>query len=463
MAVFLVLVGLVILLVLWKNGFFRKFRGIYREAEPHRKKGPVPDGGNNVISVEEPGVLAGEVPIPEWRASWYARWDEVTPRHRKFYRYWKRHLEKGDFIDIGENTGYVFMYMKLAINRFKKDRDINHLRERFERLYSAYGEKKGVHHFLCGWLSHAYLFLGDYDSAWSIVKDMGFYDCVDISHVIFFNKKCGGVSIDGEAVMNMLKDNHYVLTDFGEEHHKEIANVATDFLSHYHKKHGKNLIEDVYARFASSSLTEEDSEPSYTKIIPLFGSPCPVMRSNREISKELMYDMCSAISTPEHLRAQEIRYPAIPPRMEEAISRVLRKIVRECENIVREQKGLPRVGEGWLSEMELFRKLCESFPNEQVIHHARLAWLGRQHLDVYFPARNVAVEYQGAQHQHPIDLFGGEKAFKEQQERDMRKRLLCEKHGCRLIYAYPGYDVRDIESQIRQGYSDEDTTHVKRG
>ena len=441
LAIFLILVLLVGFIILWRNGFFRKVLGIYRESETGNKRSRNINGKRDIATAREPVFLAGKVEIPEWRATWYARWDEVTPRHRTFYEYWKEHLEKGDFINIGDNVGYIFMYMKLVINQFKKDKNIENFRERFHRLQRAYGEKKDVQTLLGGWLLHAYLFLGDYAGAWNSRKDMGYYDSLDISDVVFFDRQCGGVSIDGQAVISILKSNTAILTEFGKEHQREIANIATSFLNSYHEKHDKNLIVSLHERFASVSSSEEAKQSKYTKVFDLFDFPGPSIHSDNEFSM-------GAIKPASEW---DIHYSAVPQTIEAGIKGVLRTVVRECENIVREEKGLPRVGEGWISETRLFKDLCVSFPNERVVHQARPAWLGQQHLDIYFPARNVAVEYQGAQHERPIEFFGGEEAFKKQQERDRRKRRLCEEHGCRLIYAYPGCDISDIERQIREG------------
>ena len=76
----------------------------------------------------------------------------------------------------------------------------------------------------------------------------------------------------------------------------------------------------------------------------------------------------------------------------------IKRIVRECENTVREEMDLPKIGEGWISETELYYQIKKAFPREIVIHHGRPAWLGRQHLDVYLPKKNIAIEYQGNQH-----------------------------------------------------------------
>ena len=88
-----------------------------------------------------------------------------------------------------------------------------------------------------------------------------------------------------------------------------------------------------------------------------------------------------------------------------------RSLARKAENMVREDAGLPRVGEGWLSETRLFYELRDAFPEQTVEQHASPEWLGRQHLDVYLPEIAVGVEFQGAQHDGPVDFFGGPEAY----------------------------------------------------
>ena len=106
-----------------------------------------------------------------------------------------------------------------------------------------------------------------------------------------------------------------------------------------------------------------------------------------------------------------------------------RSLARKAENMVREDAGLPRVGEGWLSETRLFYELRDAFPEQTVEQHASPEWLGRQHLDVYLPEIAVGVEFQGAQHDGPVDFFGGPEAYEAVQKRDARKLRLCKRHG----------------------------------
>ena len=134
--------------------------------------------------------------------------------------------------------------------------------------------------------------------------------------------------------------------------------------------------------------------------------------------------------------------------LENIIRKFLDVIFSAWDNDFRVSKGLPKIGDGWISETELYHKLRDKFNKTEVIQHARIDWLGRQHVDVYFPKHKIGVEYQGAQHDRPIEFFGGEEAFKKNQERDERKRVLFAQNNAHLIEVRPGYDFEDLVFQI---------------
>lgn len=122
--------------------------------------------------------------------------------------------------------------------------------------------------------------------------------------------------------------------------------------------------------------------------------------------------------------------------------------LRDAENVVREDIGLPHVGEGWIEETRLYYLLKQRFSSETVDQHASPDWLGRQHLDIYMPERRVAIEYHGLQHDRPVAHFGGERAFRQTVERDKRKARRCHEHGVQLVVVRPGYSLDDVISSI---------------
>ena len=84
-----------------------------------------------------------------------------------------------------------------------------------------------------------------------------------------------------------------------------------------------------------------------------------------------------------------------------------------------------------------------------MIHHGKPIWLGKQHIDIFLPEYNIAVEYQGAQHFEAIEYFGGDKGFQDTVKRDKKKQRLCEQNDCELIYVLEGYDSSQVLSRIR--------------
>jgi hypothetical protein len=127
-------------------------------------------------------------------------------------------------------------------------------------------------------------------------------------------------------------------------------------------------------------------------------------------------------------------------------------VTRDAENMVREQLGIPKVGEGWVAETLLYYEIKKAFPDLEVKQHGTPDWLGRQHLDIFIPRKHVALEYQGIQHDQPVEYFGGQNSFEKNRKRDDRKYRLCKRHSVKLIYVRPFYDLKsiieEIESQI---------------
>ena len=103
------------------------------------------------------------------------------------------------------------------------------------------------------------------------------------------------------------------------------------------------------------------------------------------------------------------------------------------------------------SKLEREIRLVLIRQNIQFAQKYHFNWLGLQHLDFYLPKYNIGIECQGAQH-YEEGHFGGIKnteTIKEnlikQQERDQRKKQLCEENGVKLLY-FTHYDNVDEDN-----------------
>jgi hypothetical protein len=135
--------------------------------------------------------------------------------------------------------------------------------------------------------------------------------------------------------------------------------------------------------------------------------------------------------------------------VEKAICSHCSNLVREAENTLRISYGAKKVGEGWISETELFYKLKNHFIEFEVVQHGKPDWLGRQHVDIWFHKHSIGIEYQGQQHDRPIEFFGGEKSFEENKKRDERKRMLFKENNAFLIEVREGFDFEILCEEIK--------------
>ena len=138
----------------------------------------------------------------------------------------------------------------------------------------------------------------------------------------------------------------------------------------------------------------------------------------------------------------------MPPFVTFTINYLFRSKIREAENEIRELNNIPKIGEGWISETELYYNLKNYFNNLKIIQHARPKWLGRQHFDIYFKDLNIAVEYQGKQHFEAISIFGGAEGLEKTKENDLRKKKKCEENNCALIEVLPNYNLQEVINEI---------------
>ena len=69
--------------------------------------------------------------------------------------------------------------------------------------------------------------------------------------------------------------------------------------------------------------------------------------------------------------------------------------------------------------------------------------------DFYLPQYNLLIEFQGKQHEQPIEHFGGEEKFEIQQEHDKRKREYAKAHNINLLEIWY-YDIDNIDTILEE-------------
>jgi hypothetical protein len=127
----------------------------------------------------------------------------------------------------------------------------------------------------------------------------------------------------------------------------------------------------------------------------------------------------------------------------------IKALVRNAEDLARQEMGIPKIGEGWTTETALFHRICQEFPETEIIHHGHPKWLHGQHFDIWLPEWRIAVEYNGIQHYKPIDFFGGMEGYQKNIERDRRKQDLSKRHRTKLIIVNDDDNIEELIQTIK--------------
>jgi hypothetical protein len=398
-----------------------------------------------MIPKSEMGYFDYKNPIPYWNHKYVYSFREIGEANSEqlaFYRVYKKHFLNEKYIDLKGNDNYTFiLFYDLLENH---SADIKKLQSHLKRLAKyypktkIYGESEIIEK-----LENS----GNFKKAWELISQKEY---INVQKIIEYENKLNRELLNGELIVKLGGFSH--LTEFGQKNINEIKPIANKQLEKYKQDKGTEFFE-LFVKNGKPITTKKIVEIEQKK--SFFGFlKKPIKETISGYNSAYYEDFFLSKAEYEHYKAiddyqAESGYVnSFPHVVEKSILNQCRLILKQTEDLYRETIGMPKVGEGWISETELFYKIADHFIDEEVVHHASPKWLGRQHLDIYLPKLKIGIEYQGAQHYEPIEFFGGQEAFEKTVERDKRKKELCEKHNCILIYVDKGYDLNEIIEKI---------------
>lgn len=400
-----------------------------------------------IIPKSEMGYIDFKNSVPFWSHKYVYSFKEIqeaNPEQLKFYKVFKEHFLSEKHIDVKGNYNYPFiLFYDLLENNNSNIKELQNQLERLAKYYpktKMYGEYEIIKKFEN---------LGQFEKAWDLILQNNY---INVQKIIDYEIKLKRELLSGELIVKLGGFSH--LTEFGQKNINEIKPFADKQLEKY-KLEKKSKFFDLFMENGKPIKSKKSNRVEKEKSFFGFLRKQELETIN-EYEPEYYKDFYLSNAEYEHYKSIDDFQSnsgfenSFPHVVEKSIFNQCRLILKQAEDLYRETIGMPKIGEGWISETELFYKISDYFKNDEVIHHASPIWLGRQHLDIYMPKLNIGIEYQGAQHYEPIEFFGGQEAFEKTIERDERKKQLCEKHKCHLIYVDKGYDLTEIISEIEK-------------
>jgi len=384
--------------------------------------------------------------IPIWEKKYIYNYSDIynaSIKQKEFYKIYKTNFFNNRFIDLKGNHNYSFILLFDILKNY--NHNINKLETILEILVDNYPITRTYAHIE---LINIFEKNNNYEKVWSYNLKSNY---ISVETVLKYENILNRELINSDIILSLAGYNY--LTEFGINNINSIKLLIEEQFVIYKSKIKKNFFEQFF----------EDELPIKTDVRVKINSSKNIFsffktseyKTIKEYNPEYFKDFFLSIdeyekykSVDEFQTSSGYNNKKIPHLVNRAVINQLKLIVKQTEDLYREKIGMPKVGEGWISETELFYKISNHFENEKVVHHSSPKWLGRQHLDIYFPELNIAIEYQGEQHYKPINFFGGQEALEKTIERDERKKLLCDMNNCFLIYVYKDYDFNQVINTI---------------
>lgn len=331
----------------------------------------------------------------------------LTRNNPDFFRRWKNAWDRGEALDIEGQIDYLKRYLFYLTIQPPYESVLKELL----LIRDSYGDGVDYLHVK---ISNCYILLNRFEDAFEILKPLIQLGArqENLTSKLLSLKLLTGHHVEGKDILSIYGPK---LTSFGKEHLEKVAEYLDIMIEQYERENEINLI-------AEWSKNAHSYPHHIGNNIPMAGG-FTVEKLDTGLKLYSFRDCAGA-----QVFAKEV--------------------TRLAENIVREEANLPHVGAGWLSEMKLYQIIKNSLPDFDVKDHSSPSWIGSQHLDIFIPELKIALEYQGKQHDEPVEYFGGKEAFEKTKERDARKKQLCTKHNIHIIYVRPGYEISDILKEI---------------
>ena len=384
--------------------------------------------------------------VPRFK-SYSAQTVDMNEDQREYFARFKDQFLAGTAPDIDEQWSYGFVVfhqlMRKGLTNFSK------LRASLELAEASYPDSP-LHVFANRWLADTYFLDSDFQKGWDVLSRVGLP--LDIYLTLSEFVEDSRLTAD---TLNFWQLEGVGITDALSPKRNDIEDVVNELLDASHEALGHSLISDLWLRLmvhrakgAPSTIVEDEFGKFLSQQkLNMYLEHCD---EDREKPPGQAFqgtaDKSRDVIWPSQFRTTYWFTQIVRAR--------INSLFRDAENIVRNENLLPSVGEGWISEVTLFRAISETFPDRRVVHQGRPIWLRKQSLDIYFPNENIGIEYQGAQHSRPVALFGGEIVFQKQLERDERKRGLCAENDCFLIEVFPDYGIDEVILKVQTALSE---------
>lgn len=380
----------------------------------------------------------------------YPSLSSASKAQKEFYKRFENGINQGIKIDIEGNISYVFVYLYKLIKKGVKNLNVEEPIDKLKIINNFYGNYETISYYTCSWMMDFYLSYEDFEKAW---KALSQYDTnISLEDLIQLRKNCKETYLTADILFKLPK-SYTGITEYGKQNFSEMLQLVDIFLKDFSLEKGRNHVEYFLNKFDYGNLAKEDINelksffPNHTDFLFWEKDYVETQQSNRPYPKRYHHCFFTGVTMDLEKNLGFLVRETIPYIISCALTNELKRIVKEAEHTIRAERHLPSVIEWWANEAELFYKLTDHYKNERIVHHGKPHWIKRQHLDIYFLEKNIAIEYVDVVYRR---FSKKNETIITQQKIDKKKEKLCKQNNCTLIHIYKNYNFNDVITQLNK-------------
>ena len=323
--------------------------------------------------------------------------DDISPSQKAFFQKWLSNWKQGKAFHLQGNHGYLLLYIKKLLSKENPQSGLSAIIEQLHLIRDIYSQESfnrfdSLIFYITFWIYQCYLIadLKTVATSWLrtnllLVDNTNSPSRLGVIERYLSIKYHLNLKIEGIDLYCLSRSNRKY-RNILQENKDEVINFLDKKINEFEAQYNIDLLKIMSEKFgtliSSTMLCLYEFNPQFKLNIPFY--------SYSELGELKIF---------------------------------FEQWLRDVENAIRDKLKLPKIGEGWVRETQLYNIISEYFGKQgyEVVHNAYPPFLEGLELDIFIPQLKLAIEHQGEQHIKSIDFFGGKRAYEALKLHDKRK------------------------------------------
>ena len=248
--------------------------------------------------------------------TYFPSYTAMNKDQKRSYKYVVKNIKKCRYIDVGDNISYIFLYIYEIMENVKTIKDIKLTIEKLKAIQKLYEKNDKINDYLNVWIGDLFFINGNYKEA---LKYYNICRAIDGNSILNIKYKLG-IDINAKELLSLRSDRKFA--SFVKDKYDSVEKYCNIILKKEKEYRAMDYIQYIAKKYP------QEAKYNICNWCLFAGLPCGynLRKLNPKVTNFFEETFC-------FYSIQEV-YDFV------------KTLSREAENLLREDIGVPKVGEG---------------------------------------------------------------------------------------------------------------------